>query len=76
MLDTTTQTEQVHDTFRCWLTTEPHPQFSINVLQSSIKYTFEPPQGVKAGLKRTFAGLTQVCYLFLMIFNNIFVFIF
>lgn len=62
MLDTVTQTEQVHDAFRCWLTTEPHPQFSINVLQSSIKYTFEPPQGVKAGLKRTFAGLTQVCY--------------
>lgn len=64
MLDTCTQTEQVHDAFRCWLTTEPHPQFSINVLQSSIKYTFEPPQGVKAGLKRTFAGLTQVCHSF------------
>ena len=64
MLDTVTQTEQVHDAFRCWLTTEPHPQFSINVLQSSIKYTYEPPQGVKAGLKRTFAGLTQVCHSF------------
>ncbi|CAF3386329.1 unnamed protein product [Rotaria sp. Silwood1] len=59
MLETVIQTEQVHEAFRCWLTTEPHPQFSINVLQSSIKYTFEPPQGVKAGLKRTFAGLTQ-----------------
>jgi hypothetical protein len=60
MLETVSQTEQVHEAFRCWLTTEPHPQFSINVLQLSIKYTFEPPQGVKAGLKRTFAGLTQV----------------
>jgi dynein heavy chain len=73
MLETVTQTEQVNDVFRCWLTTEPHAQFSINVLQSSIKYTFEPPQGVKAGLKRTFAGLTQVCYEFLRNSNNIFV---
>ncbi len=39
MLETIKQTEQVHDSFRCWLTTEPHAQFSINILQSSTKYT-------------------------------------
>ena len=27
------------------------------LLQISIKYTAEPPQGIKAGLKRTFQGL-------------------
>jgi dynein heavy chain len=59
LLDTVLATEQVDDSFRCWITTEPHPKFSINLLQCSIKYTNEPPQGVKAGLKRTYASLTQ-----------------
>jgi len=29
------------------------------VLQTSIKYTAEPPQGVKAGLKRTYGVISQ-----------------
>lgn len=56
LLETVTDVDGVSDNFRVWLTTEVHPQFSISLLQTSIKFTNEPPQGIKAGLKRTYAG--------------------
>ena len=59
LLATIQDTENVHDSFRLWLTTEVHPKYPINLLQASIKYSFEPPQGVKAGLKRTFTDISQ-----------------
>nr|XP_015210363.1 PREDICTED: dynein heavy chain 5, axonemal-like [Lepisosteus oculatus] len=59
LLDTITIAEGMHEGFRVWITTEVHPKFPINLLQSSIKFTNEPPQGVKAGLKRTYSSVTQ-----------------
>ncbi|XP_065805228.1 dynein axonemal heavy chain 5 [Labrus bergylta] len=56
---TTATPESVHKGFRVWLTTDVHPRFPITFLQSSIKFTNEPPLGMKAGLKRTFNGVTQ-----------------
>ena len=55
----TTAVETAHANFRIWITTEIHPNFPINFLQVSIKFTNEPPQGLKAGLKRTYATVTQ-----------------
>ncbi|GLD50869.1 dynein heavy chain 8, axonemal [Lates japonicus] len=59
LLETISTAETMHDTFRVWITTEPHDRFSITLLQSSIKFTNDPPQGIRAGLKRTFAGISQ-----------------
>ncbi|CAB1349768.1 unnamed protein product [Coregonus sp. 'balchen'] len=59
LLESVTNNESIHDGCRVWLTTEVHPKFPINFLQSSIKFTNEPPQGMKAGLKRTYNSVTQ-----------------
>ncbi|XP_070274744.1 dynein axonemal heavy chain 8 [Myotis yumanensis] len=59
LLETITNTEASDESFRVWITTEPHERFPITLLQTSLKFTNEPPQGVRAGLKRTFAGINQ-----------------
>ncbi|XP_053402509.1 dynein axonemal heavy chain 5-like isoform X4 [Mercenaria mercenaria] len=58
-LDVIMETETIHEEFRLWITTEEHPKFPISFLQVSIKFTNEPPQGIKAGIKRSYAGMTQ-----------------
>ena len=51
--------DDVHSDFQLWVTTEPHPKFSISLLQMSIKITNEAPAGVRASLKSAYAWINQ-----------------
>ncbi|KAF7232655.1 hypothetical protein EG68_06684 [Paragonimus skrjabini miyazakii] len=48
-----------HERFRLWVTTEEHKRFPINFLQVAIKFTNEPPEGIKANLSRTYSEVNQ-----------------
>ena len=45
--------------FRLFLSAEPNDNIPISILDRSIKLTNEPPQGMKANLKRAFAHFNK-----------------
>nr|CAD7438227.1 unnamed protein product [Timema bartmani] len=55
----TMQTGKVHPQFRLWLSSSPHPDFPISILQAGIKMTTEPPKGIKANMKRLYQLITE-----------------
>eukprot|EP00746_Dinoflagellata_sp_MGD_P094656 gnl/MRDRNA2_/MRDRNA2_37720_c0_seq1.p1 gnl/MRDRNA2_/MRDRNA2_37720_c0~~gnl/MRDRNA2_/MRDRNA2_37720_c0_seq1.p1 ORF type:complete len:2173 (+),score=502.56 gnl/MRDRNA2_/MRDRNA2_37720_c0_seq1:470-6520(+) len=47
--------EGSHPNFRLFLSADPNPKIPIGILERSIKLTNEPPQGMLANLRRSFA---------------------
>mmetsp|Transcript_6024 Transcript_6024/g.9342 ORF Transcript_6024/g.9342 Transcript_6024/m.9342 type:complete len:843 (+) Transcript_6024:3-2531(+) len=56
MIQTAQKEKEVDPAFRLWITCEAHPEFPINLLQTSVKVTNEPPAGMKAGLFRSYTS--------------------
>jgi dynein heavy chain len=55
----TIQYGKVHKKFRLWLSSSPHPDFPISILQNSTKITTEPPSGIKSNMKRLYGLLSN-----------------
>ncbi|XP_047429543.1 dynein axonemal heavy chain 2 [Mugil cephalus] len=53
------QVKKPHPNFKLWLSSSPHPEFPITILQAGIKMTTEPPKGVKANMKRLYQLVTE-----------------
>ncbi|XP_064181287.1 dynein axonemal heavy chain 2 [Anguilla rostrata] len=53
------QVEEPHPDFRLWLSSSPHPEFPIAILQAGIKMTTEPPKGIKSNMKRLYQLVTE-----------------
>ena len=50
----------VHEDFRIILSANPHPDFSISLLQRSIKISQEPPKGIKSNMLRLYGSKSEL----------------
>ena len=56
------QIKAPHKDFRLWLSSSPHPEFPIAILQAGIKMTTEPPKGIKANMKRLYQTINEAYF--------------
>ena len=51
--------DQTVETYRMFLSTNPHEQFPISILQKSMKITTEPPKGLKPNMMRLYMQMSE-----------------
>ena len=51
--------QEVNENFRIILSANPHPNFSISLLQRSVKISQEPPKGIKSNMLRLYGAKSE-----------------